>query len=272
MDWQSKYLNKITCINCLEGLSDLPDNIIDLCVTSPPYNVGKDYGESYNDRSSAQDYFSFLEKVFVELFRVTKVGGRLCLNVPFIGNSYFLKKSTHLQFYPLPYIELLQKVEFTFRDFVIWVKSKKAEDPNNFSGNSTQWGSWLSPSSPYLRCFAEAILIFHKKDKKLRHKGQTDLTKEEFLTWTKNIWYFPAESKRKHPAPFPLELPKRCIKLYTYVGDLVIDPFVGWGTTALAAKKLKRNFIAFEINKNFSEMATQRLKEDDQLKFHELAI
>lgn len=246
--------------DCLEGMKRLPDESVDLTITSPPYNVGKNYGNGYNDRIEPKSYFLFLKNVFGEIFRLTKIGGRVCLNVPFIGNSYFSKKSTHLQFYPLPYIEMLQSIEWTFRDFVIWVKTRQPENPNNFCGNSTGWGSWLSPSSPYLRCFAEAILIFHKKNKKLQHKGKTDLSKEEFLTYTKNIWYFPAESKRRHPAPFPLELPLRCIKLYSYLNDVILDPFLGSGTTALAAEQLGRHYIGFEVNPEYCEMAKRRLQ------------
>jgi len=258
-------LDKIYNEDCLFGMQKLSDNYIDLTITSPPYNVGKDYGREYNDHIDAKDYFLFLRKVFTELFRITAIGGRLCLNVPFIGNSYFLKKSTHLQFYPLPYIEILQNIGWTFRDFVIWVKTREPENPNNFCGNSTGWGSWLSPSSPYLRCFAEAVLIFHKKNKKLQHKGQADITKEEFLTFTKNIWYFPAETKREHPAPFPIELPKRCIKLYSYINDIILDPFLGWGTTVLAAKELKRRYLGYEINRKYYLIAKRRI-DNEQLR------
>jgi len=237
----------------------MPEGFIDLTVTSPPYNVGKDYGDTHDDRMAVDDYFGFLSEVFEGLLRVTKRGGRLCLNVPFIGNSYFLKKSQHLQFYPLPYIELLQEIGWTFRDFVIWVKTGEPENPNNFSGNSTQWGSWMSPSCPYLRCFAETVLIFHKEDKTLQGKGETGLTKEEFLELSKNVWYFPAETDRTHPAPFPVELPRRCIKLYSWVGSLVYDPFMGSGTTAIAAIQTGRRYIGSEINPEFVDYANERI-------------
>ncbi len=255
-----KYLNKIIKGDALDGLKGLPDECVDLTVTSPPYNVGKDYGEVYSDSQNASDYFCMIENVMKEIYRVTKTGGRICLNVPFIGNSYFLQKSARLQFYPLPYIKIIEKTGWIFRDFVVWIKTREPEDSNNFCGNSTQWGSWLSPSCPYLRCFAEVILVFHKKEKRLQHTGETDLIKEEFLEYTKNVWYFPAETKRDHPAPFPEELPKRCIKLYTYIGDLVLDPFMGSGTTALAALKLNRRFIGFELNPEYVKLAYKRIE------------
>jgi site-specific DNA-methyltransferase (adenine-specific) len=251
--------NRIYIESCLDTIARMPDGFIDLTVTSPPYNVGKDYGDTHDDRMAVDDYFGFLSEVFKGLLRVTKRGGRLCLNIPFIGNSYFFKKSQHLQFYPLPYIELLQNTGWMFRDFVIWVKTSEPGNPNNFSGNSTQWGSWMSPSCPYLRCFAETILVFHKGCKTLQGKGETDLTKEEFLEFSKNVWYFPAETDRTHPAPFPVELPKRCMKLYSWVGDLVYDPFMGSGTTAIAAIQTGRRYIGSEINPKFVDYANERI-------------
>jgi len=231
-----------------EHMDEVPDESVHLIITSPPYNVGKNYGENYNDSQSIENYIKMISSVVKECYKKAVVGGRFCINVPFIGNSYFLKKSDQLQFYPNVYTPIFQKAGWSFRDFIIWIKGKE-NDSSVFSGDSTKWGSWLKPSCPYLRCFAEAILVFHKQDKILHSKNKkTDLTKEIFLRDTKNVWYFPAETKREHPAPFPLELPLRLIRLYSFVGDTVLDPFLGSGTTLRACRELGRNGIGYEIN------------------------
>lgn len=250
--------NQIIAADCLEVMRKLPSHHIDITVTSPPYNVGKEYS-NHDDKQTPEVYFSWLKACYTELYRITKKGGRFCLNVPFIGNSYFCKKSTHLQFYPSPFIEFCQDIGWVFRDFVVWVKTRVPECPDNFCGNATSWGSWKSPSNPFMRCFAEIILVFYKEVPNLQHKGETDLTKEAFLTYTKNIWYFPAETSRKHPAPFPEELPKRCIQLYSYKGDLVFDPMCGSGTTCVVAKRLERQYVGIDISEKYCGIARHKL-------------
>jgi DNA modification methylase len=249
--------------NCLDVMKGIEDNSVDLTVTSPPYNVGIEY-DNHNDSMNEDDYFDFIQSVSDELYRITKIGGRSCINIPFIGNSIFKAKSEKLIFYPSLYMPIFEKSGWVIRDFVVWVKTNEAENPSNFCGNSTQWGSWLSPSCPYMRCFAEVILVFHKIDKRLDHKGESDLTKDEFMEYTKNVWYFPAENKREHPAQFPLELPKRCIKLYSYIDDLIFDPFTGAGTTLLASKILKRHYLGCDISQTYCDIANQRIEAEKQ--------
>jgi len=251
-------LNKLYCGDAVQVLSGFDSDSIDLTVTSPPYNVGKNY-DSSNDNLTAENYFAIISNVLEEVYRVTKTGGRLCLNVPFIGNSYFLGKSECMQFYPSPYVELCQDLNWIFRDFVVWVKSSESENPNNFSGNSTQWRSWQSASCPFLRCYAEVILIFHKQSKTLQHNGVSDITKEEFLEYTKNVWYFPASYTKCHPAIFPIELPRRCIKLYSYVDDIVLDPFSGIGSTCVAANNLQRRWIGIDVSMKYTNIARAKL-------------
>ncbi len=245
--------------NCLDVMKDIPDKSIDLTVTSPPYNVGIDY-KNHNDNMSEDDYFSFMQSVSDELYRITKIGGRACINIPFIGNSTFKAKSEKLIFYPNMYMPIFEKSGWIIRDFVVWVKSSEAENPNNFCGNSTQWGSWLSPSCPYMRCFAEVILIFHKINKRLGHKGISDLTKDEFMEYTKNVWYFKtANNIKDHPAQFPIELPKRCIKLYSYIDDLVFDPFTGVGNTPLTCIENNRHYLGCDISQEYIDIANKRV-------------
>lgn len=247
--------------DCKEVLHTLPNDSIHLVITSPPYNVGVDYGKMQSDRKSVGEYKALIREVANLTFKKIVEGGRFCINVPFTGNSYFLKKSTRLEFYPLFYTSIFENAGWTFRDYVIWIKTYKPEDPNSFCGGSTQWGSWLSPSCPYLRCFAEAILIFHKHNKKLQSNGNpSDISRDEFLGYTKNIWYFPAETKRRHPAPSPEELPYRLLKLYSFPGMTVLDPFLGSGTTLVVAKRLGRNGIGIEVNLEYCEMVEERLK------------
>lgn len=250
-----EYINKIIEGDSYSILKKFPDACIDLTITSPPYNVGKDYGKDFSDTKQSDDYFSIIKNVMKEVYRVTRIGGRICLNIPFIGNSYLSEKGKHMQFYPSLYIKMMESCGWIFRDLALWIKTHNPETPNDFCCNSSQWGSWKSPSCPYLLCFAEAILVFHKKRKKLQHKGETDITKKEFSEYTKNIWYIPAETKKYHPAPFPEELPNRCIKLYTYKNDIVLDPFMGAGTTAISAIKNGRNYAGIEINPEYVRIA-----------------
>ncbi|MBT9165234.1 MAG: DNA adenine methyltransferase YhdJ [candidate division WS2 bacterium] len=259
---KEELINRIFNESCLDTMARMPENFIDLTITSPPYNVGIKY-DGYNDSRHPEEYFDFIKKVASGLYRVTKKGGRLCLNVPFIGNSYLVGKSQELQFYPSPFIDIFSTTNWIFRDFFVWIKSSEPENPNIFSGNSTTWGSWLSPSCPYARCFLEAILIFHKEDKTLQEKGISDITKEEFLEYTKNAWYFPVETNREHPAPYPLELPKRCMKLFSWVNAIVYDPFAGSGTTPVACVKNKRRYIASETSEGYYKRAVWRVRDEE---------
>lgn len=248
-------------MDCLEFMGLLPDNFVNLTVTSPPYNVGIEY-DNHDDTMNEADYFNFIQNVSDELYRVTKVGGRICLNIPFMGNSLFGKSQKQLMFYPNLYVPIFEKSDWIIREFIVWVKSGEAENPNDFCGNSTKWGSWLSPACPYMRTFSEVILIFHKINKSLNHKGESDLTKQEFMEYTKNVWYFrTATDKNKHPAQFPVELPRRCIKLYSYIGDLIFDPFMGAGNTAKACVETKRHFIGCDISEKYTYMATEESRQ-----------
>ena len=243
--------------DCLIKLKELPSGSVDLVVTSPPYNVGIDY-DNYNDNLSEKDYWDFTSKWLDETYRVLKIGGRICINIPVMGNDPLLKKSNTYLFYLPKYLELI-KAKFLLRECITWIKSYAEYNENVFCGGNTAWGSWLSPSNPYCRSFSEFIIVANKENAALQHSGETDLTKEEFLKWTKNVWFFPSEQNRAHPSPFPPELPKRCIKLYSYITDLVLDPFCGSGTTCYMAKLLKRRYIGIEQSQKYYEQATERV-------------
>ena len=136
-------------------------------------------------------------------------------------------------------------------------------DENVFCGGNTAWGSWKSPSNPFCRSFSEFIVVAYKDIPELQHEGKTDLSKEDFLKFTKNVWFLPSEANRNgHPAPFPYELPYRCIKLYSYIDDLIFDPFVGSGTTCLVARDLHRNYIGCDKSKKYSNVANGRIAQE----------
>lgn len=228
-------------------MSFIPDGVVDLVVTSPPYNVGKKYA-THDDSLSMEEYLDMLEQVWRECYRVLAPGGRIAINVAGVDRKPYL---------PLHAYITLQMIRlgFKMRGEIIWNKGASV-------GVSTAWGSWCSPSNPTLRDLHEYILVFSKEDWRMRHRGETDLTPQEFVTYTKSIWEFPTVSAKKvgHPAPFPLELPARLIKLYTYKGDLVLDPFNGSGTTCLAAAMLGRRWIGVDIDPGYCALAERNMR------------
>jgi len=238
-------------------MKKLPKESVDLIVTSPPYNVGKNY-DKFKDNLSTSEYKRFMLKCFSGFKRILQKDGRFAINV---GNWIPCANS----YSPLWYGGLLKRAGLKLKYVVIWVKSSKPGNPQSFCGMNCAWGSWLSASSPSIRSYSEAILIgFNEKFK--RKKQKSDMTKKEFMEYTKNVWYFPIEIKMRkfHPCPFPEELAKRCIKLLSFKDDLVLDPFIGTGTSAVVAKKLKRRFIGFELNAKYVAIANQRLKFCDE--------
>ncbi len=236
-------LDKIYCQSS-EKMTQLPDESVHLMVTSPPYNARKDYDQDL----SLNEYLSTLAQIWQETYRVLVPGGRACINVANLGRKPYIPLHAFV-------IETMTSIGFLMRGEVIWNKAASASP-------STAWGSWLSASNPVLRDVHEYILIFSKQTFK-RPKGdrKPTIAKEDFLAWTKSVWTFPAVQARKigHPAPFPIELPHRCIQLYTYQGEIVLDPFAGSGTTCLAAQQDGRHFIGYEIDQAYCQLAEDRL-------------
>jgi site-specific DNA-methyltransferase (adenine-specific) len=243
-----EYLNSIIMGSC-ENMKELPDNSLHLMITSPPYNVSKEYDEDL----SLKEYLRLLKNVFSETFRVLVNGGRACVNVANLGRKPYIPLSDYIS-------HMMIEIGFAMRGEIIWNKAASASP-------STAWGSWQSAVNPILRDIHEYILVFSKGSYK-RERSKEDavektdtITKEEFMEWTKSIWTMKAESAKKigHPAPFPEELPRRLIKLYSFSGDIVLDPFMGSGTTAVASLKEKRNFTGYEINKDYLKLANDRI-------------
>jgi site-specific DNA-methyltransferase (adenine-specific) len=242
--------------DCLTALPKIQSDSVDLIVTSPPYNVGKDYGV-YKDNLSFQEYYSWTKKWLEECYRVNKVGGRICINIPLVANTA-IKKGEHLETFIDKFCVMLKEVGYILRETLVWLKASD-DNGDNFCGNNTAWGSWMSPSNPYCRSFTEFILVAHKIEPKIQHEGKSDITKAEFMKWSRNFWVMRAETDVSHVAPFPEELPYRLIKFYSFIGDTVLDPFLGSGTTMKVARELKRNCIGIELNPKYVQLAKSRV-------------
>ncbi len=238
-----QYLNKILCKSS-ENMDELPDCSVHLMITSPPYNGGKEY----DNNLSLDEYRAFLKKVWEETKRVLVPGGRACINIANLGRKPYIPLHAFIT-------QDMLELGFLMRGEIIWNKASG-------SSPSTAWGSWLSARNPTLRDIHEYILIFSKgRFSRESSSRKSTISKEEFLEFTKSVWTFPAESAKKigHPAPFPIELPYRLIQLYSFEGDVVLDPFIGSGQTAIAALKTNRSFIGYEINPEYVKLAEERI-------------
>ena len=240
-------LDRIFC-HSAEAMGELPDGSVHLMVTSPPYNVGKEYDADL----SLEDYLAFLERVWAETRRVLVPGGRMCINVANLGRKPYIPLHAFIA-------EQAIRLGFLMRGEIIWNKAASASP-------STAWGSWKSASNPTLRDVHEYILVFCKDSFKRSNPQErpSTISRDEFLEYNKSVWNFKAESARKigHPAPFPLELPRRLIQLYTFEAEVVLDPFMGSGQTAIAAVKSGRHFIGYEIDQKYVDLATLRIQEN----------
>lgn len=299
-------------ILCGDSFSILKNHIgsecVDIIITSPPYNAAHKY-DCYNDDLEFTHYLDSMKAIFSECYRVLKIGGRICVNVPFAVKN---KESKEVRFLSVHIMQILNTIGFKEFELITWHKGK---DIRHFQGNNTAWGSWKSPSCPSFRPLGEAVLVFYKEHR--IHKGdltKSDISAEEFKAWTKNMWYFDKDKelqniqdcnrqqrvdfkeyinnqiyaldskdhididtgqvfpnvlcvsnnakKDLHPAPYPEELIERLLKLYSYQDDIVLDPFLGTGTTVVVAQRLKRQFIGIELSKKYCKEALQRLNEN----------
>jgi len=231
--------------DCLEILPQLEP--VDLVITSPPYNVGKEY-ETY---LTEVEYYKFLLEVFQCLKKTLKNDGRICWNVPY---QMYTKRMPHEISQWFLSAKALIGAKLKLRDNITW--NQKISD------NDTAWGSFCSASAPWLRHQTEAIIIGYNKQWKKGRKGITNITKQEFMKYVLDIWQMNCERQRLHPSLFPKELPLRCMKLFAYESDITLDPFMGSGTTLVAAKELGRKAIGIEIELKYVEIAVRRLAQE----------
>ena len=228
-----------------ENMGELPDYSVALMVTSPPYNVTKEY----DDDLTLDEYRALLKRVFAEVYRTLVSGGRACVNVANLGRKPYIPLHSWI-------IQDMLGIGFLMRGEIIWNKAASASP-------STAWGTWRSAANPVLRDVHEYILVFSKGtfDRRTPEGRESTITRDEFLEYTKSVWTFPAESARKvgHPAPFPVELPYRLLQLYSFRDDVVVDPFCGSGSTCLAALKAGRHYIGYDDKPEYVELAEKRI-------------
>jgi len=249
--------NKIIVINDDFLKTELiQKNSVDLIVTSPPYNVDIHYN-SFEDDIPYEKYLEFTKKWLSKALELVKPDGRLCLNIPLDKSKG--RTEAGFQSVYADIVEIAKKVGWKYFSTIIW-------NEGNIS-RRTAWGSWLSAKAPYVIAPVEVIIIFYKKRWSKLRGGISDITKEEFMEWTQGVWNFPGESRKRvrHPAPFPIELPKRCIKLFSFVGDTILDPFLGSGTTLIACALLNRRGIGVEIDEKYCKLAKMRITKEGKL-------
>lgn len=226
-----------------DRMDRLPDASVALMVTSPPSHVGKDYDSD----DSFEDYLGLLGRVFAETHRVLEPGGRAVVNVANLGRRPYI---------PLSHLVTARMLDvgFFMRGEIIWQKGRGA------SGNCA-WGSWRSPSNPVVRDIHEYCLVFSKGRFDRVRRGAATISAEDFMAATLSVWEIAAESASRvdHPAPFPVELPRRFIELYTFEGELVLDPFMGSGTTAVAAVQTGRHYVGYEVDQEYVAAAERRI-------------
>ena len=238
----TEWADRIYCQSS-ESMAVVPDNSVGLAFTSPPYNVGKDYEGDL----SLDEYLAMIGRVAGEVFRVLRPGGRYVINIANLGRKPYIP--LHAYFY-----QVHIAAGFLPMGDIIWQKGKGA------SGNCA-WGSWQSAKTPRLRDIHEYLLVFAKQEFGRPDPGQSDIGRDEFMDATLSIWNIPPESAKRvgHPAPFPIALAERVIHLYSYVEDIVLDPFMGSGTTCVAAAQTGRHWLGFDISPEYCTLAEQRV-------------
>ncbi len=246
-DVPSTVLDRLFCKSS-ECMDEIPDCSIHLMVTSPPYNAAKEYDKDL----TLDEYQTLLKTVFTEVYKKLVVGGRACVNVANLGRKPYIALHSYI-------IRDMLDIGYLMRGEIIWDKASSASP-------STAWGTWQSAANPVLRDTHEYILVFSKET--FSRGGKQDertstISRDEFLEFTKSVWTFPAESAKRigHPAPFPVELPYRLIQLFTFEGDVILDPFCGSGTTCLAAIRTGRHYIAYDNHADYVKLAEKRIKE-----------
>ncbi|NLI59631.1 MAG: site-specific DNA-methyltransferase [Clostridium sp.] len=240
---REEWVNRIFC-HTSEDMFHVPNNSVGLAFTSPPYNVGKEFDEDLG----LVEYLTLIANVATEVYRVLTPGGRYVINLANLGRKPYIP--LHSYFYGVH-----AALGFQPAGEIIWQKGKGMN-------GSCAWGSWMSAKSPRLRDIHEYLLVFTKEGFSRPDKGESDVSREEFMSGTLSVWNIPPESAKKvgHPAPFPVELADRVIKLFSYTGDVILDPFCGSGTTCLAAALSGRAYVGYDILPEYCDLSRKRIE------------
>ena len=270
------YLNKITTGDCREVMKEMPANSIDLMVTSPPYGVGIAY-DSFDDDINFEAYKEFSREWLSEAFRVLKPDGRLALNIPYEINRQ--EKGGRI-FMVAELWNILASIGYKFYGVV------DLEESSPHRSKTTAWGSWMSPSSPYIYNPKECVLLCYKQLSKKQTKGTPQWKswveqvedknnpellvnkkmyeksdKDDFISLVYGQWNYFADTRQQTKATFSMDIPVRAMKILSYKEDIVMDPFMGSGTSAVAAEFVGRNWVGIELSPNYTEVANKRLLE-----------
>lgn len=241
------FTNQIICGDSIQIMKKIPQHAVHLIITSPPYNVGIPY-ENHDDLLPYSEYLGFLDKAWRACYRILVPGGRICINVPSV--------SAEGAYQPLfcDVINQMRKIGYVMRGDILWYKQSISK--------RTAWGSWKSPSNPYVVQPYEFILVFSKESKKLEgDKSKIDITRDEFIKYSNSFWDIKPQTQPKgHPVPFPEELVYRLIKFYSYQDNIVLDPFAGSGTVGSVAIKTNRRYVCIDKSAKYCKLAEAYLK------------
>lgn len=252
-------LNTIMLDDVLDGLAKIPSNSVHLVFSSPPYNIQLEGYRNRHDDDPYKVYVAWLKKIFVECERILVNGGRLVINIDSVRNRQDDEEYMRPIYGDL--VNAAREIGLKFRTEICWYKQ-------NWSGRATAFGSYMSCSNPAIRRNHEYVLVWSKGDWKLDGDQElSDMTPKEFQEWTFSTWFIQPETKNHndHPAPFPEELAIRVIKLFSYRGNTVVDPFMGTGTTGLVAKMLGRNYIGIDNSEKDVKYAIDRIDAFDDI-------
>lgn len=221
---------------------------IDVTITSPPYNIGIDYTGGYDDTMEYEKYLEFSKKWLTNVYDWTRTTGRLCLNIG-IDKAKQGKKPLSMDVF-----QVAKDIGWKYKSTIIW---NSGNIPNR-----TAWGSWKSASAPNIITPVEVILVLYKDEWKRDHDGTSTITNQEFIDWSIGMWVFNGAKKNGHPVPFPLILPNRCIKMFSYAEDVILDPFAGSGTTIVSALKNGRKSVGIELSEEYYNLAQKYIEKE----------
>jgi site-specific DNA-methyltransferase (adenine-specific) len=265
--------NRIIQGDCIIEMGKLPESTVDLVVTSPPYNVGIDY-DSHDDRMTMEDYWEFTEQWLSKSYRLLKDDGRIAVNIPYEVNVQ--DRGGRILFMS-EFWSIMKKVGFQFYGLV------DLDENSPHRSKTTAWGSWMSPSSPYIYNPKECVILAYKKDRVKKVKGEPqwigkptktvdedgilktkmvyeDEDKKEFMSLVYGQWEYFADTKQQTKATFSMDIPMKAIKILTYRNDVVLDPFAGSGTSLCAAEISGRRWVGIELSENYSKVAKDRVQ------------